>query len=89
VAVEHIEEIADFCVALQVAGDAIGIQTNAGAVGDQQEIPPALRGPRSDRFQQHRIALRILPVQGQQVGIGGKRAGFDHELVIPAQAGTQ
>jgi hypothetical protein len=57
----------------QCPGNAIGIQTQATAVGHQQQVVAPLRRAGGGRLHEQRITRGRASVQREQVGIGGQR----------------
>ncbi len=78
VRVQRGQEIAFGDGTAQIAGDAITVQPQALAAGDQQQVPAALCGARRRRFQQQRITLRRQAVQRQQIYIGRQGNSTQH-----------
>jgi hypothetical protein len=70
--VEQVEEVALQRVALEIAGDAVGVQSQAGTVRREQLVPTRVAA--GDALEQQRPACRRLPVQREQIAIGGQRA---------------
>ena len=73
--IERAEEVARDRLAVERPCVALRVEPQAGAIGRQQQVPAALRRARGDGLEQQRIARRRLPVQREQVGVGGQRAG--------------
>src|SRR5690606_8639279 len=77
-AVERVQEAALDRRVVPVTRQSVVPEPKFVAIGNQQQVPAALRGPVRARFEQQPVAHRCLALEGQQVDGVQDRTGQQH-----------
>ncbi len=82
VGVQRRQEIGAGIASVQPAHPAIGVEPQAVAIAQQQQVPARQRIAAGDAFQQQRKTRRVGGLHPQQVGAGSQLAG-QHRGMAP------